>query len=159
MKRKTVQTKYDVPVRRAFRWASEQQSCSAEASMIVRIPAPWLTKEIIFVCTVFLSFTLRMTCERTLIHAQFTLWTAPQNLPIYVMELLVIRWTPMREWQKPIYILKVIFNKLYMSFWLSFYIFSNVRKALFYRLYGHFAFVVNLTYLGLSSYIFAINRG
>ena len=56
--RKTVQTKYDVSVRRAFRWASEQQSCSAEASMIVRIPAPWLTKEIIFVCTVFLSFTL-----------------------------------------------------------------------------------------------------
>ena len=50
--------KYDIPVRRAFRWASEQQSCSAEASMIVRIPAPWLTKEIIFVCTVFLSFTL-----------------------------------------------------------------------------------------------------
>ena len=69
MKRKTVQTKYDVPVRRAFRWASEQQSCSAEASMIVRIPAPWLTKEIIFVCTVFLLFTLWMTCERTLIHA------------------------------------------------------------------------------------------
>ena len=67
--RKTVQTKYDVPVRRAFRWASEQQSCSAEASMIVRIPAPWLTKEIIFVCTVFLLFTLWMTCERTLIHA------------------------------------------------------------------------------------------
>ena len=23
-----------------------------------RIPAPWLTKEVIFVCTVFLSFTL-----------------------------------------------------------------------------------------------------
>ena len=64
-----VQTKYDVPVRRAFRWASEQQSCSAEASMIVRIPAPWLTKEIIFVCTVFLLFMLWMTCERTLIHA------------------------------------------------------------------------------------------
>ena len=80
MKRKTVQTKYDVPVRRTFRWASEQQSCSAEASMIVGIPAPWLTKKIIFVCTVFLSFTLRMTCERTLIHAQFTLWIAPQNL-------------------------------------------------------------------------------
>ena len=52
-----------------------------------------------------------------------------------------------------------ISNKLYMSFWLSFYIFLNVRKALFYRLYGHFAFVVNLTYLGLSSYIFAIKRG
>ena len=52
-----------------------------------------------------------------------------------------------------------VYCKLYMSFWLSFYIFLNVRKALFYRLYGHFAFVVNLTYLGLSSYIFAINRG
>ena len=47
---------------------------------IFRTPAPWLTKEIIFVCTVFLSFTLRMTCERTLIFAQFTLWIAPQNL-------------------------------------------------------------------------------
>ena len=37
---------------------------------IFRIPAPWLTKEMIFVCTVFLSFTLRKTCERTIIHAQ-----------------------------------------------------------------------------------------
>ena len=83
MKRKTVQTKYDVPVRRAFRWDSEQQSCSAEASMIVRIPAPWLTKEIIFVCTVFLSFTLWMTCERTLIHAKSMLRSTPQNLLLY----------------------------------------------------------------------------
>jgi len=32
MKRKTVQTKYDVPARRAFRWASEQKFCKAEAS-------------------------------------------------------------------------------------------------------------------------------
>ena len=32
MKRKTVQTKYDVPVRQAFRWASEQKFCEAEAS-------------------------------------------------------------------------------------------------------------------------------
>jgi hypothetical protein len=32
MKRKTVQTKYDVPARRAFRWASEQNFCEAEAS-------------------------------------------------------------------------------------------------------------------------------
>ena len=40
---------------------------------IFRTPAPWLTKEIIFVCTVFLSFTLRMTCERTFIFAQFAL--------------------------------------------------------------------------------------
>ena len=45
-----------------------------------RVLSPWLTKEIIFVCTVFLSFTLWMTCERTLIHAQFTLCIAPQNL-------------------------------------------------------------------------------
>ena len=52
-----------------------------------RVLSPWLTKEIIFVCTVFLSFTLWMTCERTLIFAQSTLWIAPQNLPIYVMEL------------------------------------------------------------------------
>ena len=73
MKRKTVQTKYDVPVRRAFRWASEQKFCEAELHEIFRIPAPWLTKEIIFVCTVFLSFTLRMTCERTLISALHTL--------------------------------------------------------------------------------------
>ena len=80
MKRKTVQTKYDVPVRRAFRWASEQKFCEAELHEIFRIPAPWLTEEIIFVCTVFLLFTLWMTCERTLIHAQSTLWIAPQNL-------------------------------------------------------------------------------
>ena len=53
----------------------------------------------------------------------------------------------------------IYLRKLYMSFWLSFYIFLNVRKALFYRLYGYFAFVVNLTYLGLSSYIFSIKRG
>ena len=58
MKRKTVQTKYDVPVRRAFRWASEQKFCEAELHEIFRIPAPWLTQEIIFVYTVFLSFTL-----------------------------------------------------------------------------------------------------
>ena len=43
-----------------------------DLQIIFRIPAPWLTKEIIFVCTVFLSFTLWMTCERTLIHARST---------------------------------------------------------------------------------------
>jgi len=58
MKRKTVQTKYDVPVRRAFRWASEQKFYEVKLHKIFRNPAPWLTKEIIFVCTVFLSFTL-----------------------------------------------------------------------------------------------------
>lgn len=52
-----------------------------------------------------------------------------------------------------------VYRKLKIDFPLSFHIFLNVRKALFYRLYGHFAFVVNLTYLGLSSYIFAIKRG
>ena len=68
--RKTVQTKYDVPVRRAFRWASEQKFCEAELHEIFRIPAPCLTKEIIFVCTVFLLFTYKiLTCERTLISA------------------------------------------------------------------------------------------
>jgi len=40
MKRKTVQTKYDVPVRRAFRWASEQKFCEAELHEIFRNPAP-----------------------------------------------------------------------------------------------------------------------
>ncbi|MGJ0715560.1 hypothetical protein [Enterococcus raffinosus] len=52
-----------------------------------------------------------------------------------------------------------ILNKLYMSFSLSFHIFSNVRIAPFYQLFGHFAFVVNLTYQGLTSYIFPIKRG
>jgi hypothetical protein len=39
MKRKTVQTKYDVPVRRAFRWASEQKFCEAEASRKFQNPS------------------------------------------------------------------------------------------------------------------------
>ncbi len=51
------------------------------------------------------------------------------------------------------------YYKLYMSFSLSFHIFSNVRIAPFYQLFGHFAFVVNLTYQGLTSYIFPIKRG
>ena len=52
-----------------------------------------------------------------------------------------------------------VYYKLYMSFSLSFHIFSNVRIAPFYQLFGHFAFVVNLTYQGLTSYIFPIKRG
>ena len=36
---------------------------------------------------------------------------------------------------------------------------DHIFGLVFYRLYGHFAFVVNLTYLGLSSYIFPVNRG
>lgn len=51
------------------------------------------------------------------------------------------------------------FNGNYICLLTIFYIFSNVRKALFYGLYGHFAFAVNLIYLGLSSYIFSIKRG
>ena len=34
----------------------------------------------------FITYKI-LTCERTLIFAQSTLWIAPQNLPIYVMEL------------------------------------------------------------------------
>ena len=56
-------------------------SCSPGIPIsLYRVLSPWLTKEIIFVCTVFLSFTLWMTCERTLIHARSTSWIAPQNL-------------------------------------------------------------------------------
>ncbi len=56
-------------------------------------------------------------------------------------------------------LIKFLEDKITDKMSVFFYIFLNVRKALFYRLYGHFAFVVNLTYLGLSSYIFAIKRG
>lgn len=38
----------------------------------------------------------------------------------------------------------VFIMKLYMLFPLSFQIFSNVRIAQFYKLFEHFAFVVNL---------------
>ena len=87
MKRKTVQTKYDVPVRQTFRWASEQKFCEAELHEIFRIPAPWLTKEIIFVCTVFLFlYTVNALWEDA--------YTCPINAvncttksAIYVMEL------------------------------------------------------------------------
>ena len=72
-----------------------------------RIPAPWLTKEIIFVCTVFLF-----------LYTVNALWEDAYTCPIYavnrttesaihVMELAVMGWTPMKEWQKSIYILKV----------------------------------------------------
>ena len=38
-----------------------------------------------------------MTCERTLIFARSTLWIAPQNLPIYVMELTVMGGVPIKK--------------------------------------------------------------
>ena len=51
------------------------------------------------------------------------------------------------------------FYKLYITFFLSFYILSNVRKALFYRLYGHFYFLFTFAYRGISSYVFPLKRG
>ena len=50
-------------------------------------------------------------------------------------------------------------RKLYITFFLSFYILSNVRKALFYRLYGHFYFLFTFAYRGISSYVFPLKRG
>ena len=50
-------------------------------------------------------------------------------------------------------------QKLYITFFLSFYILSNVRKALFYRLYGHFYFLFTFAYRGISSYVFPLKRG
>ena len=87
MKRKTVQTKYDVPVRRAFRWASEQQSCSAEASMIVRIPAPWLTKKIIFVYIVFLLIYVTNDLREDAYTCPIYAVNCTTESAIYVMEL------------------------------------------------------------------------
>ena len=69
-----------VPVRRAFRWALFKNFVKQRLHENFKIPAPWLTKEIIFVCTSFLFFTLWMPCGGRLIHAQSTLWIAPQNL-------------------------------------------------------------------------------
>ena len=52
-----------------------------------------------------------------------------------------------------------ILYKLYITFFLSFHILSNVRKALFYRLYGHFHFLFTFAYRGISSYVFPLKRG
>ena len=52
-----------------------------------------------------------------------------------------------------------IYYKLYITFFLSFHILSNVRKALFYRLYGHFHFLFTFAYRGISSYVFPLKRG
>ena len=53
----------------------------------------------------------------------------------------------------------VFLIELYITFFLSFYILSNVRKALFYRLYGHFYFLFTFAYRGISSYVFPLKRG
>ena len=50
-------------------------------------------------------------------------------------------------------------EKLYITFFLSFHILSNVRKALFYRLYGHLYFLFTFAYRGISSYVFPLKRG
>ena len=86
MKRKTVQTKYDIPVRRAFRWASEQQSCSAEASMIVRIPASWLTKEIICLYRFSFIYAVNDLCEDAYTCPIYAMKRTTGSA-IYVMEL------------------------------------------------------------------------
>lgn len=52
-----------------------------------------------------------------------------------------------------------ILYKLYITFFLSFHILSNVRKALFYRFYGHFHFLFTFAYRGISSYVFPLKRG
>ena len=77
MKRKTVQTKYDVPVRRAFRLH--------RFSFIYAVNDLW---EDAYTCPINVM-------NRTTKSA------------IYVMELTVRGWMPMREWQKLICILKV----------------------------------------------------
>ena len=60
---------------------------------------------------------------------------------------------------QPISLDYLIENKLYITFFLSFHILSNVRKALFYRLYGHFHFLFTFAYRGISSYVFPLKRG
>ena len=63
---------------------------------------------------------------------------------------------------KHLLLTKLIYSnsiKLYITFFLSFYILSNVRKALFYRLYGHFYFLFTFAYRGISSYVFPLKRG
>ena len=52
-----------------------------------------------------------------------------------------------------------VYFKLYITFFLSFHILSNVRKALFYRLYGHLYFLFTFAYRGISSYVFPLKRG
>ncbi len=49
--------------------------------------------------------------------------------------------------------------KLKVDFPLSFHIFSNVRKALFYQLYGHFSFWSILPNRHVSSRFLTVNRG
>ena len=49
--------------------------------------------------------------------------------------------------------------KLKIDFPLSFHIFLNVRKALFYQLYGHFSFRLILPNRHVSSRFFTVNRG
>ena len=53
----------------------------------------------------------------------------------------------------------LVIIKLYITFFLSFHILSNVRKALFYRLYEHFHFLFTFAYRGISSYVFPLKRG
>ena len=53
----------------------------------------------------------------------------------------------------------VNYRKLKIDFPLSFHIFLNVRKALFYQLYGHFSFRLILPNRHVLSRFFMVNRG
>jgi hypothetical protein len=52
-----------------------------------------------------------------------------------------------------------VYRKLKIDFPLSFHIFLNVRKALFYQLYGHFSFRLILPNRHVLSRFFMVNRG
>ena len=56
-----VQTKYDVPVRRAFRWASEQKFCETEASQNFQTPSS-MAHEGNHISSVPFFFHLRCEC-------------------------------------------------------------------------------------------------
>ena len=58
-----------------------------------------------------------------------------------------------------IIIFTVFINKLYMSLTIFLYLLKCLQSLILSALRAFFSFVVNLTYLGLSSYIFAIKRG
>jgi len=67
MKRKTVQTKYDVPVRQAFRWASEQKFCEAELHEIFAQKPSSMAHEGNHICLHRFSF-IYVVCPAKLDH-------------------------------------------------------------------------------------------
>ena len=75
MKRKTVQTKYDVPVRRAFRWASEQKFYEAKLHKIFAQKPSSMAHEGNHICLHRFSF----------IYVMSDLWEGAYTCPIYAM--------------------------------------------------------------------------